>query len=353
MNWDWDKLREQQEQKKPFGGGGGSGGDGPKPPQLDDLMNQFKNFRLPGGLILIVLFLLFFGKSMIYTIGVGEVGIIQQFGKYSRQTLPGLHFKLPIGIEKLTKVNVDIIRKEEFGITENQYSARPGVQTPRDDVSLMLTGDLNVGLVPWLVQYRIDDPVKYLFEVESPENLLRDMAEASMRLVVGDRTINEVILKRDEIAMAAREILQKELDEAKTGIRISTIEMKKTNVPVPVQPSFNEVNRAQQEKETMIYKAREAYNTAIPAAHGEAERTIRAAEGYSLDRINRAKGDASRFLSLYGEYAKAKDVTTRRIYLEKMGEILPKLGRKYIVDEKQQNLLPLLNMGSGKEAIAK
>ena len=352
MNWDWDKLREQQGQKKPFGGGGGSGGDGPTPPQLDDLMNQFKNFRLPGGLILIVLFLLFFGKSMIYTVGVGEVGIIQQFGKYSRQSLPGLHFKLPIGVEKLTKVNVDIIRKEEFGYTDNQYSGR-GVQAPRDDVSLMLTGDLNVGLVPWLVQYRIDDPVKYLFEVESPENLLRDMAESSMRLVVGDRTINEVILKRDEIAMASKEILQKELDEANIGIVISTIEMKKTNVPGPVQPSFNEVNKAQQEKETMIYKAREAYNTAIPAAHGEAQRTIRAAEGYSLDRINRAEGDASRFLSFYAEYSKAKDVTSRRIYLERMGEILPKLGRKYIVDDKQQNLLPLLNMGPGREVLSK
>lgn len=352
MNWDWDKLREQQGQKKPFGGGGGSGGDGPTPPQLDDLMNQFKNFRLPGGLILIVLFLLFFGKSMIYTIGVGEVGIIQQFGKYSRQTLPGLHFKLPIGIEQLTKVNVDIIRKEEFGYKQVQFTGRGG-QSPSDDVSLMLTGDLNVGLVPWLVQYRIDDPVAYLFEVESPENLLRDMSEASMRQVVGDRTINEVIIKRDEIAMAAKEILQNELNEANTGIVVSTIEMQKTNVPGPVQPSFNEVNKAQQEKETMIYKAREAYNTAIPTARGEAERTILAAEGYALDRINRSKGDANRFLALFEEYNKAKDVTTRRIYLEKMGEILPKLGRKYIVDENQKNMLPLLNMGPGKEAITK
>ncbi|MCG8472325.1 MAG: FtsH protease activity modulator HflK [Desulfobacterales bacterium] len=352
MNWDWDKLRDQQNQKKPFGGGGGSGGDGPKPPQLDDLMGQFRNFRLPGGLILIVLFLLFFGKSMVYTVGVGEEGVIQRFGKYARSTSPGLHFKLPIGIEKLTKVNVDIVRKEEFGVTENQYSNR-GIQTPRDEISLMLTGDLNVGLVPWLVQYRIADPRKYLFEVESPENLLRDMAEASMRLVVGDRTINEVIIKRNEIAIAAKEILQKELNEANTGIQISTIEMKKTNVPGPVQPSFNKVNKAQQEKETMIYKAQEAYNTAIPAAEGEAERTILAAEGYALNRINRAKGDASRFLALYDEYSKAKDVTSRRLYLEKMGAILPKLGRKYIVDEKQQNLLPLLNMGAGKEALTK
>lgn len=352
MNWDWDKLREQQSQKKPFGGGGGSGGDGPTPPQLDDLMGQFKNFRLPGGVLIIILFLLFFGKSMIYTVGVGEVGVIQRFGKFDRTTNPGLHFKLPIGIEKLTRVNVDIVRKEEFGVAENQYSSR-GPQAPRDDVSLMLTGDLNVGLVPWLVQYRIEDPVKYLFEVQSPENLLRDMAEASMRLVVGDRTINEVIIKRNEIAVAAKELLQKELNDANTGIQISTIEMQKTNVPGPVQPSFNAVNKAQQEKETMIYKAQEDYNTAIPAAQGEAERTILAAEGYALDRINRAKGDAQRFIALFDEYSKAKDVTTRRIYLEKIGAILPKLGRKYIVDEKQQNLLPLLNMGAGKEGLTK
>jgi membrane protease subunit HflK len=166
-----------------------------------------------------------------------------------------------------------------------------------------------------------------------------------MRLVVGDRSINEVISKRDEIAVEAKNLLQKELDEAETGIKVTTIEMKKTNVPEPVQPSFNEVNQAVQEKEKLIYQAREAYNKVIPAARGNAEKTIREAEGYALDRVNRAKGDASRFLSLYEEYAKAKDVTRRRLYLEAILEIFPKMGNKYILDADQSNLLPLLNLG--------
>jgi membrane protease subunit HflK len=212
----------------------------------------------------------------------------------------------------------------------------------------MLTGDLNVALVPWIVQYRINDPYKYLFKVRNVRVTLRDLAESSMRLVVGDRSINEVISKREEIASSAKELLQEQLDEAETGIRVTTIEMKKTNVPEPVQRSFNEVNQAVQEKERMIYQAREAYNKVIPAAKGQAEKTIRAAEGYALDRVNRAKGDAARFLALYEEYDKAQDITRRRLYLEAILEIFPKLGSKYIVDSDQNNLLPLLNLGKSE-----
>jgi membrane protease subunit HflK len=166
-----------------------------------------------------------------------------------------------------------------------------------------------------------------------------------MRLVVGDRSINEVISKREEIADQARGLLQKDLDEAETGINVVTIEMKKTNVPAPVQPSFNEVNQAVQEKERMIYQAREEYNKAIPAAKGNAEKTIKAAEGYALDRVNRAEGDASRFVAQYKEYAKARDLTRRRLYLESLKDLFPKLGKKYIIDADQKNLLPLLNLG--------
>ena len=172
------------------------------------------------------------------------------------------------------------------------------------------------------------------------------MSEATMRLVVGDRSINEVISKRDEIAIQAKDLLQNELDQAETGIHVVTIEMKKTNVPPPVQPSFNEVNQAVQEKEQLIYQAREEYNTAIPAARGEAQRAIKEAEGYALNRVNRAKGDAARFTALYAEYTKAKDVTKRRMYLETIKEVIPKIGQKYIVDSDQQNVLPLLNLGN-------
>jgi membrane protease subunit HflK len=209
----------------------------------------------------------------------------------------------------------------------------------------MLTGDLNVAIVPWIVQYRVKNPFDYLFRVRDARRLLRDMSEATMRLVVGDRSINEVISKRDEIAVESKGLLQAELDQAETGIHIVTIEMKKTNVPAPVQPSFNEVNQAVQEKEQMIYQAKEGYNKAIPAARGEAERTIRAAEGYALNRVNRATGNAARFVALYNEYVNARDITKRRLYLETIRETFPNLGQKYIIDSDQKNLLPLLNMG--------
>ena len=342
MNWDWEKLKKQQEGKE----------GGIVPPKMDDLVEKFKKFKLPGGPLLILLFaLIFFGTSTFYTVGVDEVGVVQRFGRYVRTGQPGLNFKLPSGIEKVTKVKVRRVYKEEFGFR----SLRTGDTTRRTlsggentNVALMLTGDLNVALVPWIVQYRIKDPYKFLFKVHDVRRLLVDMSEAAMRLVVGDRSINEVISKREEIAIEAREVLQMEMDNAESGINIVTIEMKKTNVPDPVQPSFNEVNQAIQEKEKMIYQAKEDYNKAIPAAKGEAERTIKAAEGYSLDRVNRAKGDASRFKALYTEYAKAKDVTKRRLYLETLKGLLPKLGDKYIIDSDQKNVLPLLNLGKQK-----
>jgi len=343
MPWDWDKLQKQK------------GGRGGNPPQMDDILNKFKGFKgkFPGfwliiGAIIIIIIL----SSSFYTVGVNEVGVIQRFGKYVRTTSPGLHFKLPRGIEKLTKVKVRLVYKEEFGLR----TVRAGVRTQYARSStylneaLMLTGDLNVAVVPWIVQYRIKDPYKYLFKVRNVKTTLRDLTESTMRMVVGDRSINEVISKRQEIADQAKVLLQKELDGAETGINVVTIEMKKTNVPEPVQPSFNEVNQATQERERMVYQAREEYNKAIPAAKGNAEKTIKAAEGYALDRINRAKGDAARFLSLYAEYSKAKDVTRRRIYLETLKDLFPKLGSKYIIDAEQKNVLPLLNLGMAKGA---
>lgn len=342
MNWDWEKLKKQQEGKE----------GGIVPPKMDDLVEKFKKFKLPGGPLLILLFaLIFFGTSTFYTIGVDEVGVVQRFGKYVRTSQPGLNFKLPSGIEKVTKVKVRRVYKEEFGfrsLRTEDTQRRTLVGGESTNVSLMLTGDLNVALVPWIVQYRIKDPYKFLFKVHDIRRLLTDMSEAAMRLVVGDRSINEVISKREEIAVEAREVLQVEMDNADSGINVVTIEMKKTNVPDPVQPSFNEVNQATQEKEKMIYQAKEDYNKAIPAARGEAERTIKAAEGYALDRVNRAKGNAARFEALYKEYAKAKDVTKRRLYLETMKDILPKLGDKYIIDSDQKNVLPLLNLGKQK-----
>jgi modulator of FtsH protease HflK len=336
MSWDWEKLKQQQQ------------GKGGVPPQMDEFVERIRKVKFPGGpLFIVIILLVALAATSVFTVKQNEVGVVQLFGRYVRTTEPGLNFKLPLGIEKVTKVNVREIQTAEFGFSTSQANLRARARPGRDNQSesLMLTGDLNVAIVPWIVQYRVKNPFDFLFKVRDARRLLRDMSEASMRLVVGDRSINEVISKRDEIAVEARGLLQTELDQAETGIHIVTIEMKKTNVPPPVQPSFNEVNQAVQEKEQMIYQAKEDYNKAIPAARGEAERTIRAAEGYALNRVNRAKGNADRFVALYNEYIKAKDITKRRLYLETIKKTFPKLGPKYIIDADQKNMLPFLNLG--------
>jgi len=343
MSWDWDKLKRQQQ-----GGGGGV------PPQMNDFFEKMKGYKMPGGLkfgpiIGLIIFIIIVGSTVFYTIEPEEVGIVQRFGEYVRETQPGLNFKLPLGIEGVTKVPVRRVLNVEFGgASMDQRGFRDRrFRSGLDDtsVTLMLTGDLNVVIVPWIVQYKIDNPYNYLFKVYDVDELLRDMSEAVMRLVVGDRSVDEVITKRNEIATEAMELLQAELDNANAGIKIDLINMKKTEPPPPVQASWNAVNQAEAEKVQTINQAKGDYNKAIPAARGEAERTIQTAHGYAKERLNRALGDANRFNAIYEEYAKAKDVTKRRLYLEALKDLLPKLGPKYIVDEEQKNLLPLLNLG--------
>lgn len=337
------------------GGDPWGGGDGGLPPEIEKIFKNmtsvFKGGRFNILIIIGAIVLAWIAFSSAYTVGVDEVGVIQRFGKYVRTTMPGLHFKLPRGIETLTKVKVKYIYTEEFGLR----TLRAGVKTEYAsgkrylNESLMLTGDLNCAVVPWIVQFRIDEPYKFLFKVRNVRLTLRDLSESAMRLVVGDRSVNEVISKRKEIADEVKIELQKTLNDAETGIKLVNVELKKTNVPEPVQSSFNEVNQAVQEKEKLIYQAKEEYNKIIPKAKGEAEQTIKASEGYAMDRVNRAKGDASRFLSLFEEYAKAKDVTRRRLYLESMSVVLPKLGNKYVIDPEQNGILPLLNLEKGGE----
>ncbi len=361
MNWDWEKLQQQQQKRKSSqppkdggDGGSGGGGNGGVPPQMEDFINKFKggNFSwLPVVLVLVVV-LFYLGSSMVYRIEQNEVGIVQRFGKYQRTAYPGLHFKLPRGMEKITPVPIKRINTEEFGFRTEKSTDRGSFSSDtrlydQQNVgeSLMLTGDLNVAVVPWIVQYRIDGPRDYLFNVRDPILLLRDMSEASMRLVVGDRSINEVLTSRKEIADEAQQILQQEMNAAGSGIYIAEVELQKTNVPPEVQPSFNKVNQSLQKKEELIQEARKDYNQEVPAAKGEADRVVKAAEGYAVDRVNRAQGDARKFIDVYNEYKVAKDVTRRRLYLETMAKVLPKLGDKYIVDAEQKNFLPLLRLG--------
>ncbi len=297
------------------------------------------------GIILGILGIIFL-STLLYQVGTEEVGVITRFGKYLSTTQPGLHMKIPYGVDRVDKVPVARVQKEEFGFRTLSAGVRTEFVKGRNpEESLMLTGDLNSAIVEWIVQYRIADPVDYLFKVRSVRNTIRDASETVMRQVVGDRSVDEVIiLSRREVAQEAAEMLQRILNSYETGIQIVTLELKDVNPPDPVKPAFNEVNEAKQEKERMVNEAWEAYNKVIPKAAGEAEKTIRQAEGYALNRVNRAKGDANKFAAVWKEYNRSKDVTRRRLYLETLNEVLPRVGRKYIIDSEQKGLLQLLSL---------
>lgn len=292
--------------------------------------------------------LLFLGlQGAVYSIGPDEVGVIQRFGKYIRTTEPGLHAKIPFGVEKVTPVKVKKIFKEEFGFRTTLAGVR-SVYAPREfpEESLMLTGDLNILDVRWIVQYRVNDPVKLLFSTKNPVGNVRDMSEVVMRRLVGNYTVDEVLTtKREEIGSEAQIKLQDLIDKYNTGIAIVTVKLLDVNPPDRVKPAFNEVNQAKQERERMINEAWEAYNKAIPRAKGEALRTISQAEGYSIDKENRAKGEAERFIATWEEYKNAPEITKKRLYLEAMAEVLPQAEKKFILDPAQSSVLQMLQLG--------
>lgn len=327
----------------------------PSPEEIIDIgkkkVGDFRKF-LPWAIAII--FLLVGLRGVIYSIGPDELGVIQRFGKYIGLSSPGLHAKIPFGVDKVTPIKVEKIFKEEFGVR----TLRPGVRTQYSrgqylDESLMLTGDLNILDVRWIVQFKIKDPVSLLFNTRHPLDNLRDITEVVMRRFVGDFGVDEVLTtKREEIDHLAQQATQEILDSYQTGLQIVTIKLLDVNPPDKVKPAFNEVNEAKQEKEKLINQAWEAYNKVIPKAKGEAEKTIREAEGYALDKINRAKGEAKRFIVTLGEYKKAPQITKKRLYLETLMNVLPKVKEKYIIDPKQSSILPLLNLG-GKEGKAR
>lgn len=285
-----------------------------------------------------------------FTISPEEVGLVLRFGRYVRHTDPGLNLKWPFPIETVMKVPVQRQLKEEFGFRTLEAGAR--TRYSEEDLereSMMLTGDLNVAIVEWTAQYRVRDPYKYLFKVRDVRTSFRDLNEGVMREVVGDRSVNEVLtIGRQEVADEVERLLQELCDQYETGIKVEQIVLQDVNPPDAVKPSFNEVNQAQQEREKLINEARAEYNKVIPRASGEAERTIEQAEGYATDRVNRARGDAEAFRALHAAYTRSPEVTRRRIYLETMNAIFPKLKRKVVVDDKLRNLLPLLNLEEAK-----
>ncbi|NOR39808.1 MAG: FtsH protease activity modulator HflK [Gammaproteobacteria bacterium] len=340
------------------GGRGGPWGGGGAPPDLDDLVRQGRDRlrqMVPGGgssgvIVIAVLALAVLGAwTAYYTVPSDSVAVVQRFGKYLKNVSPGLHFKLPLGIDAATIVPVKRQLKQEFGFTTP--SAGDPYQSPRDGKreTEMVTGDLNAALVEWVVQYRISDPVKFLFEVREPSETLRYVSESVMREVVGDRTVDEVItIGRQEIENEALTKMQALSTKYAMGISIDQVQLKNINPPIPVQESFNEVNQAQQEKEKLINEARRDYNKVIPLAEGEKDQRIREADGYRLKRINEAEGDVARFSALLAEYSKAPEVTRRRIYIETLQDVMPGIRSKIIVDEQMRSILPLLNLDNHK-----
>lgn len=291
--------------------------------------------------------------SSAFTVSPEEAGIVLRFGQYVRTTGPGLHFRLPFGVERVLKVPVERQLKQEFGFRSVAGLDRGGpteyAKEGLSGESLMLTGDLNAADVEWVVQYRIVDPYKYLFRVREVTGTFRDMSEAVMRQVVGDRTVNEVLtVGRQEVADLVGVNLQKLCDQYETGLQVDQVVLQDVNPPEPVKPSFNEVNTAQQEKERLINEAQSEYNRVIPRATGESEQILSQAEGYALERINAARGDSARFALLYEAYRQAPEVTRKRIYLETMGSILPTISDKIVIDDDLRSTLPLLDLGTSK-----
>jgi membrane protease subunit HflK len=318
---------------------------------MDESKTRFERFSVSLPLsprLIVVGILLLTGVNMsFYTIPAESEGIILRFGKYIVKVSSGLHSKIPFGVDEVIEVPTQRQQKLEFGF------ATPGFTNPDqigDDPALeksMVTGDLNAALVEWIVQYRITDPEKYLFDVRDPGITLRDISEAVMREVVGDRTVDEIITIgrqeiEDTVLARTRELAQR----YNLGVSINQVQLKNINPPLPVQPSFNEVNRAQQDRENVINIANGEYNKAVPRARGEADQKIRAAEGYRFKRINEAEGDVAAFNQVLEQYLKAPDVTRARIYLETLGDVLPQARQQIIVDDTVQQIMPMLPLNS-------
>ncbi len=307
-------------------------------PQPSDLM-RYAWIAIVGAIAVILGFLSY------YVVPTDSKGVVQRFGRFHRITEPGLRLKWPL-IETASTPQVERIFKDEFGYRTLQAGVQSTYGKKNTEESLMLCGDLSVAQVEWIVQYQIGDPKLYLFNVRNPAKLIRDVSESVIRSVVGDSSVDEVLTsRRIEINIEAEQKMQAILDKYGSGIRIVAVKLQDVNPPDKVKSAFNDVNASQQDKERLVNQALEEYNKVIPRARGEALQKIQQAEAYAVDRVNTAQGDASRFNQIYAEYKQNKDVTRRRMYLESLGKVLPKIERKYIVDESVKGLLPLMQIG--------
>jgi membrane protease subunit HflK len=313
---------------------------------LDRLGSRVRMPSVSPGFIriaVIALLAIVFLSTTFYQVQPEAVGVVLRFGRYVRTTEPGLHVKMPF-VESVQRVPVQRQLKQEFGFRTEEAAVRSRYsQKDFRDESMMLTGDLNVAIVEWIIQYRVSDPYQFLFKVRNPEETFRAMNEAIMRQVVGDRTVTEVLtVGRQEIETRVEEELQALAKQYELGLTVEQVVLQDVNPPDPVKPSWDAVNQAQQQRDRLINEARAEYNKVVPRAKGEAEQTILQAQGYALDRVNRSQGDSARFKAIYESYRKAPEVTRRRLYLETMQKVLPQIGGKVYLDKDAKGILPLL-----------
>ena len=290
-----------------------------------------------------------------YEVDTEETGVVLRFGKFSSFADPGLHFKLPLGIDRVYLVPTGRVLKEEFGFRTIKPDVR-STFTKRglEEESLTLTGDLNVSDVEWIVQFQVADPFKFMFRINDPVGTIRDIAEAMVRKVIGNANVTEVLTtERALLANEIQEDLQSTLNEYDIGVRIVTVKFQDVTPPDPVKAAYNEVNESEQQRESLIFQAREQFNREVPRARGEAKKVLQEAEGYAVERVNKARGETNRFLALLTEYRKAPSVTRSRIYLETLEEVLPRLEEIYVMDDKTGGLLPLLPLRKTMEGGAK
>lgn len=317
-----------------------------QPPDLNEIFNKLP--FTPSFFIIPIILLLIWGVfTCFYTVQPEEQAVVKRLGAVIDITEPGLHFKLPFGIDRVQHVASARVLKQEFGFrTVSQEGGRSQyVGRGFHDESLMLTGDLNIILVEWVVQYRIQDPILYLYQQREPDQTLRDISESVMRRVVGNRIGSDVLtVGRVEIAQQAREEIQETMDSYNSGIHIITVELQDVVPPANVQPAFNAVNEARQERERMINDATKQANQQIPRAEGEAQRVVADAQGYATERVNRALGETVRFQAIYQEYTSVPEVTRSRLYLETLAEVLPNVGSILMVQDDNVGPLPLLNI---------
>jgi membrane protease subunit HflK len=312
--------------------------------------SQFESLKNRGkGLWTIVVILLVVGVGALtaaYTIQTGHRGVILRFGKFSEVVTPGLHFKIPFGVDRVIDVHTEKVETEAFGFRSTTPGVRSKFQKDPEAAkeSSILTGDLNVIDMEWIVQYRRQDPRKFLFTIHDPVQTIRDISETVARQIVGDRSFDYVLQNREEVNRIFQDDLQKILDGYDSGIKVVSVRLQNVVPPDAVKNAFNEVNEAQQEKERLINEAQETYNRQIPQARGEAERLVNSTRGYALERVNKAKGETSRFSDVLKEYRSAKEVTKKRMYLETYREVIPKAKNVYVIDSKQKTILPMLDL---------